>query len=370
MTIGVGLIGCGNIAPNYLRNAARHAGIVIRAVADHRLATAAAVAREFGTYAETVEGLLARPDVEIILNLTPPLAHGLVTRAALAAGKHVYSEKPLATTFTEGRALAAEAAAHGLVIGCAPDTFLGASHQIARRLLDDGHVGRVIGGTAFFLSPGMEDWHPNPGFFFRPGGGPHLDMGPYHTTVLVNLLGPVASVAALGSRGQNTRLITAEGPLQGTSIPVEVPTSFWAVLRFASGVPILLGLSWDVAAHGMPHGELYGTAGTLRLADPDQFGGTVRIGTADGWTEFPTDDALFGGPDGCWNDHRALGLADMAAALGEGRPPRAGLNRALHVLEVLEAIETSAATGEMIVLTTTCERATPFDSSSLRLHEH
>jgi predicted dehydrogenase len=298
MTIGVGLIGCGNIAPNYLQNAARHAGIAIRAVADHRPATAVAAARAFGTDAETVEGLLARPDVEIILNLTPPLAHGMVTRAALDAGKHVYSEKPLATTFAEGRTLAAEAAAHGLVIGCAPDTFLGASHQIARRLLDDGRIGRVIGGTAFFLSPGMEDWHPNPGFFFRRGGGPHLDMGPYHATVLVNLLGPVASVAALGSRGLDTRLVAAEGPLQGTSIPVEVPTSFWALLRFASGVPILLGLSWDVAAHGMPHGELYGTAGTLRLTDPDQFGGTVRLGTGMGGQNFRQTTRFLAAPTG------------------------------------------------------------------------
>lgn len=367
MSFGVGVIGCGNIAPNYLGNAQLFADITIKAVADLNDALATARSLEFGIDKNSVDQLLARDDIQIILNLTPPVAHASVTRAALAAGKHVYSEKPLATNFQEGLALKLEAERLGLCLAVAPDTFLGASHQLARRIVDSGDVGRIVGGAAFFLSPGMESWHPNPGFFFKAGGGPLFDMAPYYLTALVNLLGPIDRVISMSNAARTTRLVTAEGPMTGKEISVEVPTTFWSVLAFKSGAQISLGVSWDVHMHTLPHIELYGSQGSLRLADPDQFGGTVHVGKGGVWQEIATEGQLFGGPEGTWTDHRILGLVDMVAAIAEKREPRASVDRALHVLEAIESLTAAAAEGKTIALSTTCERSTSFDSSLIRL---
>jgi predicted dehydrogenase len=209
--------------------------------------------------------LLAHEDIEIVVNLTIPAAHSPVSLAVLSAGKHVFSEKPLATDLGLGRRVVEEAHSRGLLVGCAPDTFLGAGGRLARRLIDEGLVGRVLSGAAFIMSHGMEHWHPDPEFFFKPGGGPVLDMGPYYISTLVNLIGPVSRVTALTGSGFPDRLVTAEGPREGQRITVETPTSAMSLLEFAAGAHVVFGASWDVWKHSHPPIELYGTEGSLRV---------------------------------------------------------------------------------------------------------
>lgn len=358
-TLGLGLIGCGNIAMTYLRNAALFPGVEIRACADLLPEQAALRAREYGLRAETVEGLLAAPDVDLVINLTIPAAHAEITRAALAAGKHVFTEKPLGTTFAEGRSLVEFAEARGLLLGSAPDTFLGAAGRQARQLIGEGRIGRVVTGTAFMMGRGMEHWHPNPAFYYQKGGGPALDMGPYYITMLVHLLGPAGRVMAMSTSGSDTRLITAEGPLQNTRFAIGTPTTLLSLIEFASGAIITFGASWDVFRHGHAPIELHGTEGSLRLPDPDTFGGTLGLSNGGApWEAWPTDGHVYGqinwpyaAPDRA--NYRMLGIADLAAGLASGRPPRASGRLALHVLEVLEAIITSGETGRPVDLTTT-----------------
>jgi predicted dehydrogenase len=226
---GVGIIGCGNIAFSYLKLAPLFRSINVLAVADLNMDAAVARAEEFSVRAETVDGLLAASDIEIIVNLTIPAAHFEVTRQILEAGKHAYSEKPFVLTLEEGEALRELAAKKGLRVGSAPDTFLGGAHQLARSTIDEGMVGEIIGGTCHVMSPGMESWHPNPDFFFQPGGGPILDLGPYYVTNLVQLIGPVKTVSAMASASSKTRII-GNGPRLGETVPVETPTNIHAVL--------------------------------------------------------------------------------------------------------------------------------------------
>ncbi|WP_372922912.1 Gfo/Idh/MocA family protein, partial [Roseovarius sp.] len=228
-TLGVGIIGCGVISGIYLKNAAFFPQIEVRAVADMRPEAAQERAAEFGVEAMTPEALMARDDIDIVLNLTIPAAHADVGHAAIAAGKHVYSEKPLTGTLDEAHRLTEAAAAAGVRLGCAPDTFLGGAHQTARALVDAGRIGQPTAGTATLMLPGHEAWHPNPDFYYVPGGGPLLDMGPYYITAMVNLLGPVVRVSALASRGRDTRTI-ATGPRTGETFPVEVATHVAGVM--------------------------------------------------------------------------------------------------------------------------------------------
>lgn len=351
-SLGIGVVGCGNISMTYLRNAALFRGIELRACADLAPEMAQLRAEEYGIRAESVESLLAAQDVDLVLNLTVPNAHYGITMAALAAGKHVFTEKPLAATAAEGRALVAEARQRGLALGSAPDTFLGAAGRLARRLMDEGAIGRPIAGTAFMMGRGMEHWHPSPQFYYQPGGGPVLDMGPYYLTMLVNLLGPVRRVQAMSSIGSAERLITAPGPNSGTSFAVGTPTTIMALLEFAAGAVVTLGMSWDVFRHGNHPIELHGTAGSLRLPDPDTFGGTVALSTGGGdWQHMATEQALHGqlnwpytAPDRA--NYRMLGVADMARAIATGSAPRASGDLALHVLEVMEAILEAGASGQ------------------------
>src|SRR5215211_4369256 len=208
-SLNVGIIGCGNISGIYLQNIPAYRGITLRACADMRPEVASAQASHFGVEALSVDELLAREDIDLVVNLTIPSAHFGVSLAALSAGKHVFSEKPLAVDFEQGRRLVDEAETRGLLLGCAPDTFLGAGGRLARKLVDDGAVGRILSGTAFLMSHGMEHWHPDPEFFFKPGGGPIFDMAPYYLTALVNLIGPVRKVVSMSSIGTPERVVTA-----------------------------------------------------------------------------------------------------------------------------------------------------------------
>ena len=355
----IGLIGCGNIAMTYLRNAALFRGIAITACADILPEQAALRAREYGLRVMTVAELIAVPDIDLVINLTIPAAHADITRAALAAGKHVFTEKPLGVSAAEGAALVAEAAGRGLMLGSAPDTFLGAAGRQARRLIDDGAIGRVVTGTAFMMGRGMEHWHPNPSFYYQTGGGPVLDMGPYYITMLVNLLGPAKRVMGMATRGSAERVMTAPGPLQGTRFAVGTPTTLLSLIEFASGAIIAFGASWDVYKHSQVPIALHGTAGSVHLPDPDTFGGTISLSRqgAD-WEEIDTAGDPYGQinwPYAAPNraNYRMLGIADLAAGLRDGRPPRASGALALHVLEVLEAILRSGESGQTVEMTTT-----------------
>lgn len=351
--IGIGIIGCGTISTAYLKAATAFPILAIRGLADLRMEAAEARAAEFGLRAMTVEALLADPAIDIVVNLTIPAAHVEVGLRALAAGKHVHSEKPLAITTADARRLLAAGEAAGLRIGCAPDTFLGGAHQTCRALVDAGAIGTPVAGTAFFLCPGHERWHPAPAFYYAEGGGPMLDMGPYYITDLVNLLGPVARVAGVATMPRETRTITSS-PLAGTTIPVSVPTHVAGTLHFVSGAVVSIAMSFDVPKHRHLPLELYGTAGAMIVPDPNFFGGDIEVvKTGEDWEKVTTRHAYADG------NYRILGVADMAHAIREGRPHRASGALAYHVLEVMEAFTRSSDSGGFVTIESRPERPMP-----------
>lgn len=347
----IGVVGCGNISLAYMRNAPLFRGVEITACADLDIEAAGRRAEAFGLRATDVDSLIDDEDIDLVLNLTIPAAHFDVSMRALSAGKHVFTEKPLGVTADEGRKLVDAAASRGLAIGSAPDTFLGAAGRHARRLMEAGAIGKPVTGTAFMMGRGMEHWHPDPSFYYQPGAGPVMDMGPYYLTMMVNLMGPVRRVQAVATSGQEERLITADGPKKGTSFKVGTPTSLLSLLEFECGATVTFGASWDVFRHSNHPIELHGTEGSLRLPDPDNFGGVVALSRHGApWEETDTADALFGAvnwpvalPDRA--NYRMLGLADLARSIVEGRAPRASGTLALHVLEVMEAILRAGETG-------------------------
>lgn len=351
--VGIGIIGCGNISGAYLTAAKAFPILDIKGVADAVPDAAEAKAREFGLRAVSVEALLDDPEVEIVLNLTVPEAHVEVGLKVLEAGKHVYSEKPLGVRFEDGRALIARARDKGLRVGCAPDTFFGGTHQRCRHLIDQGKLGKIVGGTAYFMGPGHERWHPNPVFYYQRGGGPMLDMGPYYITDLVNLLGPVKTVFGFATKARAQRPILSE-PLRGQMITVEVATHIAGLMEFGSGAVVQITTSFDVAGHQHLPLEIYGIDATLIVPDPNRFGGEVQILPTGGeWTPVATDMPYADG------NYRSIGLADMAHALCDGRRHRASGELALHVLEVIEAFEKSAVDGRRIDIETSIARPAP-----------
>ncbi|AJY48201.1 Gfo/Idh/MocA family protein [Martelella endophytica] len=367
--LGVGILGCGNISATYFSLAPMFRGIKVLACADLNPAAAGARAEEYGVSAQSVDALLANDEIDVIVNLTIPAAHYEMSKRALEAGKHVYSEKPLVLSVDEGKELGRIAREKGLSVGCAPDTFLGGAHQAARKYIDEGGIGRVTSGTCHVMSAGMEMWHPNPDFFFLPGGGPILDLGPYYIANLINLIGPVKRVAALTSMANETRTITSQ-PRSGEIIPVKTPTNIHALLEFANGATISLGASWDVWAHRHSNMELYGTEGSLFVPDPNFFGGKVEAAGRDGaLTDLKTDDHPFGKSNqdtakGGRANYRTAGLADMALALIEGRDARCSLERALHGVDVMAAILKSGETGAFVTLSTTCSQPAALDAEA------
>ncbi|WP_108462166.1 Gfo/Idh/MocA family protein [Devosia naphthalenivorans] len=355
--LGIGIVGLGNISAAYLKASKDFPILDIRAVADMNPAAAKARADEFGLKAVGIDELFADPSIDIILNLTIPKAHVEVGLRAIEAGKHVYSEKPLGVEFSEGQKLIAAAKAKGLRVGSAPDTFLGGSHQTARRIVDDGMLGQMVGGTAYFMCPGHERWHPNPAFYYEVGGGPMLDMGPYYITDLVNLLGPVAKVSGMGSMLRDTRTITSK-ERNGEIIPVHVPTHVSGMLMFVSGAVVQITMSFDVAAHKHVPLEIYGTEGSLVVPDPNFFGGQIEMLKKGGeWQSVDTEMPYANG------NYRSIGLADMAHAIASDRPHRASGDLALHVLEVMEAFEKSSQSGSVIEIATPVERPAPLAHS-------
>ncbi|WP_223475236.1 Gfo/Idh/MocA family protein [Oricola indica] len=357
----VGIIGCGNISTSYLRLAPLFKALEIRAVADLNIGAAKARADEYGVIAMDVAELLASKEIDVVVNLTIPDAHFTVTKSILDAGKHAYSEKPLVLSLEEGKALRTLADEKGLRVGSAPDTFLGGAHQLARARIDEGLIGEVVAGTCHVMSHGMEHWHPNPDFFFMPGAGPVLDIGPYYITNLIQLIGPVKRVGALTSSATPTRTILSN-PRKGEEIPVGTPTNIHALLEFENGATITLSASWDVWAHRHANMELYGLEGSLFVPDPNFFGGVVEHAGRDGkiapleaW-EHPFGVANEEHPGGARANYRTAGLADMAQAIVDGRAHRCSLDLAIHAVDVMTSILKSGETGGFVEMTTTCAR--------------
>ncbi|MDH7487356.1 MAG: Gfo/Idh/MocA family oxidoreductase [Anaerolineae bacterium] len=351
--VAVGIIGTGNIFGAYVKGCRAFHILEIAACADIDRDKAQAKAAEFDIPKVcSVEELLAEAEVQIVVNLTVPKAHAEVSLAAIEAGKHVYSEKPLAITRQDGQKLLAAAREKGVRVGCAPDTFLGGGLQTCRKLVDDGWIGEPVAAAAFMVQHGPESWHPNPDFFYQVGGGPLFDVGPYYLTALVNLLGPVRRVAGSARISFAERIATSEMH-RGRRIAVEVPTHVAGVLDFVAGPIGSIITSFDVWAANLPRIEIYGSEGSLGVPDPNIFGGRVllRRAGATEWSEVPlTHSAAVG---------RGIGVADMAYGIVHGRPHRASGEMAYHVLDIMQALGESSAAGRHMEIASRCSRPAP-----------
>jgi predicted dehydrogenase len=327
----VGVVGCGIIAKRYVEDAPAFEHWRPVACTDLDESCRDAFAAEHGLRALTFDELLADPEVDAILSLTPPKAHFPIASAALAAGKHVYTEKPLSASVDGARKLLDEADAAGLRVGCAPDTFLGSAYRTAKELIDDGRIGRPLGANATMLVGGPDSWHPNAEMFYRAGGGPLLDIAPYYITAIVALLGRVESVAGFVETPTPERTLGA-GAAAGTTITVDVPTHAATVLRLESGVLATLTVSFEARNQYLSGLTVYGTEGSLALPDANGFGGEIvlRNGGEPEAVEYETYGA---------KEARGIGLEDLALALEEGRPHQASGELALHVLETAVAAE-------------------------------
>jgi predicted dehydrogenase len=350
--VGVGVIGCGNISKQYLGNLTRFPDVAVVICADLDAGRAKAQAAAYGVPEwGSPDDALAHPDVQLVVNLTVPAAHAEVTAAAVAAGRHVWSEKPLTLDVAAGRGLLSQAEAAGVRIGCAPDTVLGAGLQSARRLIDSGAIGTPLTALALLQGPGPQSWHPDPEFLFAPGAGPLFDLGPYYLSVLATLFGPARRVAAIGRRPHESRLI-GSGPRAGTEFDVAVPTYVAALAEYTAGQAASLLFSWDSPLSRAGFVEISGTEATLAVPDPNRFDGDLRIrraGDAD-WTVIPAEGAAAG---------RGTGVVDMVRAIRAGTRHRASGEMALHVLEMMTAIERSAVSAAFEPVETRFEAPAP-----------
>lgn len=352
--VKVGVIGCGVISGKYFEMMKRFPILEVAACADALPERAQARAVEFAIpHAYSVDELLADPQIELVVNLTIPAAHAEVSLAALEAGKSVYSEKPLAITREDGQRLLDTARKQGLLLGCAPDTFLGGGLQTCRKLLDDGWIGEPVAAHASMQGHGPERWHPDPFFFYQPGGGPMFDMGPYYLTALVTLLGPVRRVAGLTKTTFPERFATSQSGIY-RAIPVNTPTHISGLLEFAGGVAATIITSFDVWGTVQPPLELHGTQGSMRLPDPNFFDGPIWLRRA-GEKEWSQAPLIYGYTE----NSRGLGVADMAAALRLGRAQRVSGALAYHILDVMHSFEDSSRQGSYVTIESACERPAP-----------
>lgn len=347
--VKAGVIGCGNISANYFTHLKMFPILDVAAVADMDNSRAEKTAAEVGCKAVSVTDLLADKSIEIVVNLTIPKAHFEVNMACIHAGKNVHCEKPLAINREDGRKTVEAAKTKGVLLGCAPDTFLGGGGQTCRKLIDDGWIGEPIGATAFMLCHGHESWHPSPEFYYEVGGGPMLDMGPYYLTALVNLMGPIKRVTGSTRVTFPERLITSE-PKNGKRVKVETPTHIAGVVDFRSGAIGTIIQSFDVWGHNLPRIEIYGTEGSLVVPDPNHFTGPVMLKRSKDkeWSSMPlTHSDTIG---------RGIGVADMAYGVRHGRKNRVSGELAYHVLDVMCSFEESSNTSKHVTIQSTTER--------------
>ena len=340
----VGIIGCGNISETYFECQNLFNNFNVVACADINIEAAKKSAEKYNVNAFSVDDILSSEDVDLIINLTIPAAHKEIIMKSLNAGKHCFSEKPLAMSFSEGLEISDLANSKNLYVGCAPDTFLGAAGQKARSLIEDNAIGNVVLGTFNLMSHGMEHWHPNPDFFFKPGAGPVFDVGVYYITQLVNLIGPIKSISSLSGTATPERIITSE-PRNGEKIKVETPTTLMGTLEFHNNAKIQFFCSWDVWKHKHSTIELYGLEGSMIVPDPNFFSGDILIShKEEDWQIINNDKMLLGIPNKTDNNgtkianYRGIGLSDMIDAIHNQRQSRCSLDLAVHVLEAMEGI--------------------------------
>jgi predicted dehydrogenase len=351
--VKVGIIGTGIISKAYINGCRKFDLLEIAACSDIDMERAHAIAEQWNIPKVcTVEQLLADPDIQIVLNLTIPKAHAQVSLAAIAAGKSVYTEKPFAVTLEEGQHVLEAAQAKGVLLGNAPDTFLGESHQLCRNLIDEGEIGTPIAAFACFA---IHAWGgaPNRDFMFQQGAGPLFDMGPYYLTDLVNMLGPIQRVTGTVHTPFSERVVQ-RGEHRGRHIAVETPTHITGVFDFACGATGTLIFSYDIhRGHNLPLLEIYGTEGTLSVPDPNYNGGTIRISKeGNDWQELS--------PPSSNEFTRGIGVADMAYALLYKRPNRASGALAYHILETMLAFEQASLSGTHIQIASQPERPAPY----------
>jgi predicted dehydrogenase len=348
----VGIVGCGVISRHYAENARAFDSFELVACADLDPARATDLAERHGLVAASVDELVADPEIDVVLNLTPPAAHAAVLGAALAAGKHVYTEKPLASTVELAAEALDQADRLGLRVGCAPDIFLGGAYQAARALLDDGAIGEPLSAAGAVLVGGPESWHPDPDSFYGNGGGPLLDMGPYYLTAIAALLGGFRRVAGFASIGVAERVIGA-GPRKGERFSVTTPTHTTGAFELENGVTATLVTSFEAAAHSAFDLQIHGTDGAIALPDPNYFGGSLRVKRGrDGWQEVEYETAGD-------REARGIGLEEMVQAFAENRSHRASGRLALHVLDAATSMLRAAAEGRTVEVATQCERPAP-----------
>lgn len=359
--VNVGIIGCGVVSADYFNVLSHFPVLDVVACADLNRERAQAKATHY--HIPKVYGpeeLLADPEIDLVVNLTTPGVHAEIGMAALQAGKSLYTEKPLTVSREEAQRLLAMADARGLLVGCAPDTFLGSPLQTCRKLIDDGCIGQPIAVNACMMTHGPEDWHPEPAFYYQSGGGPMFDMGPYYLTALVNMLGPVRRVTGAAKMTYSERIITSQ-PNYGARIAVSTPTHVTGILDFASGVVGTITTSFEVWASEIPAIEIYGTEGTLSIPNPSYFMGPIRLKRA-GTQEWETVPLI----STHHVDGRGLGIVDMAHALRSGRRHRASGTLAYHVLDIMHAFYEAALSSRYIDLNSSCKRPTPLVAGELR----
>ncbi|OCA88059.1 oxidoreductase [Bacillus sp. FJAT-27225] len=345
-----GIVGCGNISGIYIENSKRFQKYEVVACADIHMEKAAETALKYGIASMTVEDMMVSPDIDIVINLTVPSVHAEISIEAIRNGKHVYSEKPLAVSFEDGKRVLAEAEKFRVIVGSAPDTFLGGSIQLAGELIEEGSLGRIVGASSFMMSRGPESWHPNPEFFYQKGGGPMYDMGPYYLTALANLFGPVKRLTGSAAITFSERVITAPEKF-GDIITVEVPTHVSGILEFAAGGSATITTSFDVSSARTPFLEVYLERGTISLPDPNYFNLPllVKRQNEDEWTELK--------PEGeAYDNMRGLGVCYLVDAITDGREPHASGKLALHVLEMMHGIHQSSETGSHYQMETTYQK--------------
>lgn len=375
----IGLIGCGNIAETYFRAQDYFNNIKFVACADKFPEVSKKCADQYHIKSLTVDEIIHDTNVDIILNLTIPQAHFEISKLALEAGKHVYSEKPMSIKYDEANELVNLAKDNNLYIGNAPDTFLGGGGQVARKFVDDGDIGKVLTGNFIFAFPGVQEFHPNPESWFQSGGGPVIDMGPYFFTTLVNLLGPVKNVRSRGKKFADQREYLV-GPKKGKSFNVDISTSVMLDIEFANEAIVQGFISFDVQNHARNHMELYGTKGSLVVPDPNMFGGPVLLSRELGseWQEFSVEDKYLGKTNiinhsGRSNEapkqsnYRGVGLSEMIYSIENNIQHRCNGNLALHVLDIIESTIIASETKKEVSLRSTCEQPKPLSEEQIKL---
>ena len=375
----IGLIGCGNIAETYFRAQDYFNNIKFVACADKFPEVSKKCADQYNIKSLTVDEIIHHTNVDVILNLTIPQAHFEISKLALEAGKHVYSEKPMSIKYDEANELVNLAKDNNLYIGNAPDTFLGGGGQVARKFVDDGDIGKVLTGNFIFAFPGVQEFHPNPESWFQSGGGPVIDMGPYFFTTLVNLLGPVKNVRSRGKKFADQREYLV-GPKKGKSFNVDISTSVMLDIEFANEAIVQGFISFDVQNHARNHMELYGTKGSLVVPDPNMFGGPVLLSRELGseWQEFSVEDKYLGKTNiinhsGRSNEapkqsnYRGVGLSEMIYSIENNIQHRCNGNLALHVLDIIESTIIASETKKEVSLRSTCEQPKPLLEEQIKL---